>query len=77
MICFDAPRAWEVWVRYSDRESSWRKYRTTDSRKVAEHTVSRCSGDPLELKIVPLYAAEQEETQEPSNAQLPGGREAD
>ena len=60
MICFDAPRAWEVWVRYSDRESSWRKYRTTDSLKVAEHTVARCSGDPLELKIVPLYAAEQE-----------------
>lgn len=72
MICFDAPRAWEVWVRYSDRESAWRKYRTTDSLKVAEHTVARCSGDQLELKIVPLYAAEQEEAQKPSNAELTG-----
>ena len=51
----DTASAWEVWVRYSDRESAWKKYRTTDSLRVAEDTVRRVSGDPLELKIVPLY----------------------
>ena len=55
----DTPSAREVWVRYSDRESAWKKYRTTDSLKVAEDTVKRVSGDPLELRIVPLYRKEE------------------
>ena len=59
MICSDTPRAWEVWVRYTDRESEWRWYRTTEVEKFALETVKRVEGPPIECKIVPLYAMEE------------------
>lgn len=59
MICSDIPRAWEVWVRYIDRESEWKWYRTTEVEKFALETVKRIEGPPIECKIVPLYALEE------------------
>ncbi len=51
-------RAWEVWVRWTDRECAWVKYRTVDVEKHATETVKRIQGEPIETKIVPLYAME-------------------
>ena len=59
MICSDIPRAWEVWVRYIDRESEWKWYRTTEVAKFALETVKRIEGPPIVCKIVPLYALEE------------------
>ena len=57
MICSDWPNAYEVWVRRSDTDHGWRRYSIYGTYKQAESTVKRVEGAPLELKIVPLYAA--------------------
>ena len=49
--------AWEVWVSRPDRNQGWRRYQIYDTFKQAEATMKRVEGPPLELKIVPLYAA--------------------
>ena len=52
------PSAWELRVRRADTE--WRRYSIYESHKQALDTMKRVEGPPLELKIVPLYAAEEE-----------------
>ena len=59
MICSNSPRAWEVWVRYTDRDCEWKWYRTTEVEKFALETVKRVEGPPIECKITPLYAVEE------------------
>jgi hypothetical protein len=53
-------RAWEVWVYDSRTKAPWVKYRTCDRLKDAESTVDRVQGEPLKLKIVPLYPRKDE-----------------
>lgn len=55
MICDDTPRAWELQVRRADTE--WRPYNIYETLRQAEAAMKRAEGPPLELKIVPLYAA--------------------
>lgn len=57
MICSDWPSAYEVWVQRTDTNHGWRRYNIYESYEQAEATVKRVEGAPLELKIVPLYAA--------------------
>lgn len=49
------PSAWELWVRRPDTE--WRRYSVYETHEQAKATMKRVEGPPLELKIVPLYAA--------------------
>ena len=52
------PSAWELWVRRHDTE--WRRYSVYETHEQAKATMKRVEGPPLELKIVPLYAALEE-----------------
>jgi len=52
------PSAWELWVRRTDTE--WRRYSVYETHEQAKATMKRVEGPPLELKIVPLYAAKEE-----------------
>lgn len=54
-IIVGEPSAWELRVRSSDTE--WRRYSIYESHEQAKATMKRVEGPPLELKIVPLYAA--------------------
>lgn len=53
------PVAWALWVRRADTE--WRQYSLYETKEQAQATMRRVEGPPLELKIVPLYAAEEDE----------------
>ena len=55
MICDDTPRAWELQVRRADTE--WKRYNIYETQRLAIAAMKRAEGPPLELKIVPLYAA--------------------
>lgn len=52
------PSAWELRVRRADTE--WRRYSVYETHEQAKATMKRAEGPPLELKIVPLYAAVEE-----------------
>lgn len=54
-ICDDEPHAWELQVRRSDSE--WRCYNIYDKKTRAESAMRQIKGPPLEIRIVPLYAA--------------------
>ena len=58
----DLPSAWELWVRYSDESRhpnrEWKRYGLYEIKARAEGVMKRVEGQPLELKIVPLYAVE-------------------
>ena len=64
MICDDTPRAWELLVRYSDANLHpnrvWKRYNIYETLERAQETVERTDGPPIEVKIVPLYAALEE-----------------
>lgn len=51
------PSAWELRVRRADTE--WRRYSIYEKYEHAANTMKRVEGPPLELKIVPLYAVEE------------------
>ena len=57
MICVDEPSAWELWVSNPSKNQGWVRYQVYDSHKQAIAAFDRVKGPPLELKIVPLYAA--------------------
>ena len=60
----DLPSAWELWVRYSDESRhpnrEWKRYGLYETKARAEGVMKRVEGQPLELKIVPLYAVLEE-----------------
>ena len=58
-IIAEEPSAWELRVRRADTE--WRRYSIYETHKQALATMKRVEGPPLELKIVPLYAAVERE----------------
>ena len=52
------PCAWEVRVhRIHPKVTTWKRYNIYERYELAVATVKRVEGAPLELKIVPLYAA--------------------
>ena len=54
------PSAWELRVRRIHPEvTDWRRYNIYETLERAQETVKRVEGPPIELKIVPLYAAEE------------------
>lgn len=60
-IIHGEPSAWEVHVRRIHPEvTDWRRYNICETLERARETVKRVDGPPIELKIVPLYAALEE-----------------
>ena len=55
------PSAWEVRVRRIHPEvGEWKRYNIYETLERAQETVERTDGPPIEVKIVPLYAALEE-----------------
>ena len=50
------PLAWELLVR--DQRTDWRRYSIYETEKAAINTMERAKGEPLQLKVRPLYALE-------------------
>ena len=53
------PSAWELWVSRPDKNQGWVRYNIYSTHNQAEAAMKRVEGPPLELKIVPLYAVEE------------------
>ena len=51
------PVAWRLMVRRADTE--WRQYALYETEKAAQRTLEAVKGDPLIVKVEPLYAAPQ------------------
>lgn len=50
------PLAWELLVR--DQRTDWKRYNLYETEKAATNAMERTKGEPLQLKVRPLYALE-------------------